>query len=33
MYSGTVSGAIEAAIYDIPAIALSLDDFDANEPR
>lgn len=33
MYSGTVSGAIEAAIYDIPAIALSLDDFDAYTPR
>jgi len=32
MYSGTVSGAIEAAIYDIPAIALSLDDDGANDP-
>lgn len=32
MYSGTVSGAIEAAIYDIPAIALSLDNFAADEP-
>lgn len=32
MYSGTVSGAIEAAIYDLPAIALSLDDFSADEP-
>lgn len=33
MYSGTVSGAIEAAIYDIPAIALSLDDFEAYLPQ
>lgn len=33
MYSGTVSGAIEAAIYDIPAIALSLDDFNADKPQ
>lgn len=32
-YSGTVSGALEAAIYDIPAIALSLDDYDANDPE
>ncbi|MFS8582627.1 MAG: 5'/3'-nucleotidase SurE [Limnochordales bacterium] len=32
MYSGTVSGAIEAAIYDFPAIALSLDDYDAYTP-
>lgn len=33
MYSGTVSGALEAAIYDIPAIAVSLDDPDAYEPE
>lgn len=33
VYSGTVSGAIEAAVYDLPAIALSLDDHDAADPR
>ncbi len=33
MYSGTVSGAIEAAIYDIPAIALSLDNYEAYKPQ
>lgn len=32
-YSGTVSGAREAAMYDIPAIALSLDDYDAEVPQ
>lgn len=33
MYSGTVSGAIEAAVYDLPAIALSLDAADADDPK
>lgn len=32
VYSGTVSGAIEAAVHDLPAIALSLDAGDADDP-
>lgn len=32
MYSGTVSGAIEAALYKYPAMALSLDKMDADVP-
>lgn len=32
MYSGTVSGAIEAAIYEHLAVALSLDNLDEDDP-
>jgi 5'-nucleotidase len=31
-YSGTVTAALEAAIFGVPAIAVSLDNRDANEP-
>lgn len=33
LYSGTVSGAIEAAVHDCPAIALSLDSDEAEETQ